>query len=124
MVPGSFGCGWSLLAAIAMLAPSRAARVPIARPMPRDAPVMNRVLPLRDMAAPRGVTRGQNATLAANRRPRRSQNQQADDHDERLPHESAAAAQCETGADDCADDVACGHRGADVPQHEPTRRKI
>ena len=30
---------------------------PMARPMPRDAPVMNRVLPLSDMAAPRKVRR-------------------------------------------------------------------
>jgi hypothetical protein len=41
-VPGSFGFGTSLLAAIAMLAPSRAARSAIALPMPREAPVMNR----------------------------------------------------------------------------------
>src|SRR3954454_6716036 len=47
MVPGSFGCGSAVLAATAMLAPSRAARRPIARPMPRDAPVMNSVLPCR-----------------------------------------------------------------------------
>src|SRR6266436_6398666 len=45
MVPGSLGCGVSVLAATAMLAPSRAARSAIASPMPRDAPVMNRVLP-------------------------------------------------------------------------------
>jgi hypothetical protein len=30
-----------------MLAPSRAARVAMARPMPREAPVMKRVLPFR-----------------------------------------------------------------------------
>ena len=51
MVPGSFGCGSVVLAAIATLAPSRAARSPMASPMPRDAPVMNRVLPLSDMLA-------------------------------------------------------------------------
>src|SRR5579863_4256141 len=45
MVPGSFGCGVLVLAAIAMLAPSRAARSAIASPMPREAPEMNRVLP-------------------------------------------------------------------------------
>src|SRR6516225_1378981 len=45
MVPASFGCSFSVLAAIAMLAPSRAARSAIASPMPRDAPVMNRVFP-------------------------------------------------------------------------------
>src|SRR5262245_32516189 len=52
MVPASFGCGASVLAAIAMLAPSRAARSAIARPMPREAPVMNRVFPARDMLDP------------------------------------------------------------------------
>src|SRR5437016_3371234 len=46
MVPSSFGWGASVLAAIAMLAPSRAARSAIASPMPREAPVMNRVFPL------------------------------------------------------------------------------
>src|SRR5688572_24664215 len=49
IVPGSFGCGVSVLAATAMLAPSRAARNAIASPMPREAPVMNSVLPLSDM---------------------------------------------------------------------------
>src|SRR5262245_23910525 len=43
LVPGNLGCGLSVFAAITMLAPSRAARNAIARPMPRDAPVMNRV---------------------------------------------------------------------------------
>src|SRR5262249_53609106 len=46
IVPGSLGCGLSVLAAITMLAPSRAARNAIARPMPRDAPVINKVRPL------------------------------------------------------------------------------
>src|SRR5215472_677628 len=46
IVPGSLGCGLSVLAWITMLAPSRAARNAIARPMPRDAPVMNKVRPL------------------------------------------------------------------------------
>src|SRR3546814_5746943 len=46
-VPGSCGWGTSDLAAIATLAPSRAARSAIARPMPREAPVMKRVWPLR-----------------------------------------------------------------------------
>ena len=36
----------AVLAAMTMLAPSRAARSAIARPMPREAPVMKRVLPL------------------------------------------------------------------------------
>src|SRR5690606_6973298 len=47
MVPGSFGLGTEDLAAMATLAPSRAARRAMARPMPREAPVMNRVLPAR-----------------------------------------------------------------------------
>jgi hypothetical protein len=45
MVPGSFGCGSAVFAAITTLAPSRAARSAISRPMPRDPPVMNRVFP-------------------------------------------------------------------------------
>src|ERR1700751_6245514 len=45
MVPFSFGCGSAVFAAIAMLAPSRAARSAIASPMPRLAPEMNSVLP-------------------------------------------------------------------------------
>src|SRR6516165_8538669 len=47
MVPASFGCGSAVLAATAMLAPSRAARSAMASPMPRLAPVMNSVLPAR-----------------------------------------------------------------------------
>src|ERR1041384_1740323 len=49
MVPGSLGCGVSVFAAIAMLAPSRVAFSAIASPMPREAPVMNSVLPVSDM---------------------------------------------------------------------------
>ncbi|MCY1463480.1 hypothetical protein D9M71_813820 [compost metagenome] len=45
MVPGNFGLGTEDLAAMATLAPSRAARSAMARPIPREAPVMNRVLP-------------------------------------------------------------------------------
>src|SRR5438105_4597718 len=48
MVPLSFGCGSAVFAAIATLAPSRAARNAMASPMPRLAPEMNSVLPLRD----------------------------------------------------------------------------
>src|SRR5262249_52614824 len=56
MVPLSFGCGCVVLAAIAMLAPSRAARSAMASPMPRLAPEMNSVLPLRDVISePPGV---------------------------------------------------------------------
>jgi hypothetical protein len=47
MVPGSLGWGSAVLAAMAMLAPSRAALSAIASPMPRLAPVMNNVLFLR-----------------------------------------------------------------------------
>src|SRR5690242_21377441 len=47
MVPGSLGCGSVVLPVTTMLAPSRAARSAIARPMPRLVPVMNRVLPAR-----------------------------------------------------------------------------
>ena len=48
IVPGSFGCGSAVFAAIATLAPSRAARSAIASPMPRLPPVMNSVFPLSD----------------------------------------------------------------------------
>src|SRR5579862_7710535 len=51
MVPCSFGCGSAVFAAMAMLAPSRAARSAIASPMPREAPVMNRVFPASVIAA-------------------------------------------------------------------------
>ena len=43
--PGASGAARAVLAATATLAPSRAARSAIARPMPRVAPVMKRVLP-------------------------------------------------------------------------------
>lgn len=45
MVPGSFGCGSAVLAAITTLAPSRAALRAMAFPMPRLAPVMKSVQP-------------------------------------------------------------------------------
>src|SRR5580704_11551466 len=45
MVPSSRGCGSVVLAMIATLAPSRAARRAIARPMPRLPPDMRMVLP-------------------------------------------------------------------------------
>src|SRR3546814_7267192 len=48
MVPGNFGLGTSDFAAITTLAPSRAARSAIARPMPREAPVMNAAFPCRE----------------------------------------------------------------------------
>src|ERR1700682_3800366 len=50
IVAASFGCGVSVFAAIAMLAPSLAALSAIASPMPREAPVMKSVFPCRDMA--------------------------------------------------------------------------
>src|SRR5712691_10959715 len=49
IVPSSFGCGSAVFAAIATLAPSRAARSAIASPMPRLPPDTNNVLPLRDV---------------------------------------------------------------------------
>src|ERR1700682_4395347 len=52
MVPLSFGCGSAVLAAIATLAPSRAARDAIASPMPRLPPDTNSVLPLSDVIVP------------------------------------------------------------------------
>src|SRR5207248_2349178 len=54
IVPGNFGCGVSVLAAMATLAPSRAAR---ASPMPRDAPVMKIVFPFSDISWPRNSRR-------------------------------------------------------------------
>src|SRR5699024_6007690 len=45
IVPGSLGLGTADLAAIVTLAPSRAARNAMAKPMPRDAPVMIMVFP-------------------------------------------------------------------------------
>lgn len=45
MVPGNFGCGSAVLAAITMLAPSLAAFMAIALPIPRLPPVMNKVNP-------------------------------------------------------------------------------
>src|SRR5829696_3198895 len=53
MVPGSLGCGSAVLAAMTTFAPSFAARRPMARPMPREAPVMKRVFPLRLMGSTR-----------------------------------------------------------------------
>src|ERR1700686_2298459 len=49
MVPLSFGCGSAVFAAIATLAPSRAARNAIASPMPRLPPDTNSVLPSSDV---------------------------------------------------------------------------
>ena len=53
MVPGNLGSGFTVLAATATLAPSRAARSAMARPMPRLAPVTNSVLRAKLMAPPR-----------------------------------------------------------------------
>src|SRR4051812_34296737 len=52
MVPLSFGCGSAVLAAIATLAPSRAARSAMASPMPRLPPDTNSVLPFSDVMWP------------------------------------------------------------------------
>ena len=49
IVPGSFGFGSSVFAAIAMFMPSRARRFAIANPMPREPPVMKAVLPFSDI---------------------------------------------------------------------------
>src|SRR5215469_148195 len=51
MVPSSLGCGSTVFAAMAILAPSAAALRAIARPIPREPPVMNRVLPFNDIGA-------------------------------------------------------------------------
>src|SRR5471032_522466 len=51
IVPGSLGCASAVLAAMATLAPSRAARSAMARPMPRLAPVTKRVLPESDIVS-------------------------------------------------------------------------
>src|SRR5512144_3018244 len=50
-VPGSLGLGSVVLATSTMRAPSRAAFSAIASPMPRDAPVMKRVLSFSDFSA-------------------------------------------------------------------------
>lgn len=58
MVPGSLGWGVVVLAAMTMLAPSRAALNAMALPMPLLAPVMNSVLPaslLQSVATIKGV---------------------------------------------------------------------
>lgn len=47
MVPGSFECGLAVLAAITTLAPSLAALIAMAFPIPLLAPVMNIVRPAR-----------------------------------------------------------------------------
>src|SRR3954470_11234560 len=50
-VPSSLGCGSAVLAISATFAPSAAARRAIARPMPREPPEMNSVLPSSVIAA-------------------------------------------------------------------------
>jgi len=47
MVPGSFGCGVVVFAYMEMFAPSAAALLAIAKPIPLEAPVIKMVLPLR-----------------------------------------------------------------------------
>src|SRR5580693_5386226 len=51
MVPGSLGWGSSVFAATVTLAPSRAARKAIARPIPRLAPVIKSVRPFSPLSA-------------------------------------------------------------------------
>ena len=50
-MPGSLGWGFIVFARIAIFAPSYAARVAIASPIPLEAPVIRRVLPLRVVTA-------------------------------------------------------------------------
>src|SRR5262249_61979775 len=67
MVPLSFGCGSTVFAAMAIFAPSAAALRAIARPIPREPPVMNRGLPFNDIGAivlPR--SRGKHGLCAGN----------------------------------------------------------
>ena len=52
IVPGNFGLASVVLAAIAMLAPSRAARSAIAKPIPREPPVINIRFPASDISTP------------------------------------------------------------------------
>ena len=49
MVPSSLGCGSTVLAAMATLAPSAAALSAIASPIPREPPVTKSVFPFSDM---------------------------------------------------------------------------
>src|SRR5215510_8992725 len=63
-VPGSFGWGSLVLATTAMLAPSCAARSAIDFPIPRLAPVMNSVFPLR-LAIFREAPSGADATTVS-----------------------------------------------------------
>src|SRR5688572_24891582 len=51
IVPGNFGCGSVVFPQTTMLAPSAAARMAIAWPMPRVAPVIKTVRPLKDIRA-------------------------------------------------------------------------
>ena len=67
MVPGSFGCGSAVLAAMVTLAPSRAARSAIARPMPREPPEMKIVLLPSDMKASSNSLTGCNPCASADR---------------------------------------------------------
>ncbi len=65
-VPGRAGCGSAVLAMKATLAPSAAARLAMARPMPRLAPETNMVFPARAvMAIPRGAARSLPGSRAA-----------------------------------------------------------
>ena len=52
IVPGNFGFSSAVFAAIAMLAPSAAARSAIASPIPREPPVMNILFPASDISTP------------------------------------------------------------------------
>src|SRR5450432_623717 len=68
MVPGSLGCGVSVLPIAAMFAPSRAALSAMARPIPRLAPVMKRVLDARGVAIRRIIVAGLSRKKGARRK--------------------------------------------------------
>mmetsp|Transcript_99540 Transcript_99540/g.320907 ORF Transcript_99540/g.320907 Transcript_99540/m.320907 type:complete len:265 (-) Transcript_99540:1708-2502(-) len=66
IVPGRVLCASVVLAQMATFAPSRAARLAMASPMPREAPVITRVLPLR-LPPPPSVAWGPQMESAAMR---------------------------------------------------------
>ena len=65
MVPGNFGLGSDVLAAIAIDAPSRAARSAIANPIPRDPPVIKMRFPSSDIYLPFLDMNFMNASIAS-----------------------------------------------------------
>ena len=65
IVPGSFGFGSDVFAAIAIDAPSLAARNAIAKPIPRDPPVMKILFPASDIYLPFLDMNFMNASIAS-----------------------------------------------------------